>query len=162
MDAQRLTLATPADRAMIWAVWHACAQDTRTCWDETYPTPAVLQNDLENKRLFAFWQDGQILGSVTLQPPDDLEKQGYPFAVSDRATMLTRLCVDPPLMGRGLGFSLLGLAQQQAVLGGASAIHLLCDVRNLRGLALFDRAGYAEVCHATLYGDRFSVREKVL
>jgi hypothetical protein len=40
-------------------------------------------------------------------------------------------------------------------------VHLLCDVRNVPGLALFTRAGYREVREASLYGDRFSVREKL-
>ena len=103
-----------------------------------------------------------MIGSVSLPPADVIERQGYPFEPCGRAVMLTRLCVLPALWRQGHGACLLRLAEAQAARGGAGGLHILCDVRNATGLALFAAGGYREVCRATLYGDHFSVREKRL
>lgn len=154
--------AAPGDRDAVWDVWHACARDETTCWNDDYPTPAVLDADIAAGRLYVFRHDGQVIGSATLMPPVDIHRQGYPFAPCRQPIQLTRLCIHPGRARRGLGAALLQHAEALAAAQGADAVHLLCDVNNRAGLALFTRAGYAEVCRATLYGDSFSVREKRL
>ncbi len=162
MPACTLTPAAPGDRDAVWAVWHACARDGSTCWNDEYPTPAVLEQDMAAGRLYVFHCEGQVVGSATLMPPVDIQRQGYPFAPCACPIQLTRLCIHPGRARRGLGALLLRHAEALAAQHGADAVHLLCDVNNRAGLALFARAGYAEVCRATLYGDSFSVREKRL
>ena len=162
MENLTLALATEEDREAIWAVWHACALHPDTCWEEAYPTPALLAEDLTKGWLYVFLQDGHVVGSVSLPPADIIEKQGYPFEPCGPAVMLTRICVAPALWRHGLGGALLRLAEAQAARLGAGGLHILCDVRNTAGLALFASAGYQEVCRATLWGDHFSVREKRL
>lgn len=157
-----LTPATPGDRDAVWAVWHACARDESTCWNDEYPTPAVLEQDMAAGHLYVFRHEGQVVGSATLMLPVDIQRQGYPFAPCERPIQLTRLCIHPGKARRGLGAILLQHAEALAAGLGADAVHLLCDVNNRAGLSLFTRAGYVEVCRATLYGDSFSVREKAL
>ncbi len=162
MENLTLALATEESREAIWAVWHACAQHPDTCWEDAYPTPADMADDLAHGWLYAFRQDGRVVGSVSLPPADIIEKQGYPFEPCGPAVMLTRICIEPALWRKGLGGALLGLAEAQARRLGAGGLHILCDVRNTAGIALFASAGYQEVCRASLFGDHFSVREKLL
>jgi predicted N-acetyltransferase YhbS len=162
MENLTLTPATETDADAIWAVWDACAQSAETCWNHDYPTPAVLADDLKQHWLYAFRRNGEIIGSVSLPPADDIERQGYPFEPCGQAVMLTRLCITPSHWRQGYGGKLLRLAAQEAARRGAGGLHILCDMRNRAGLALFTAARYRLVCRATLYGDDFSVREKKL
>ena len=162
MEARQFRPAAAGDRAAVWALWSACAADERCLWNADYPTEAYLKQDLGNGWLHVLLEDGRLIGAVTLMPPGTVERQGFPFAEAEPIAELTRLCVQPPLWRRGVGGALLALTEAYAASGGARAIHLLCDVRNAPALALFARSGYREVCRASLYGDRFSVREKLL
>jgi ribosomal protein S18 acetylase RimI-like enzyme len=162
MDPQAPTLASPADFAAVWALWRACAADARSLWNDEYPTEAFLRDDIENARLYAFRRDGELVGTATLMETDDLEEQGFPFCQKERTAVLTRLCVRPSLQGRGLGGALLRQMENPALRKGACAIHLLCDVRNVPALSMYRREGYREVCRAALYGEHFSVQEKLL
>jgi GNAT superfamily N-acetyltransferase len=156
------SIATEADREAAWTVWHACAQSPETCWNDAYPTPDVLGEDLANGWLYILRQNGAVVGSVTLMPADAIDRQGYPFAPCGQVLMLTRACVAPQKWRQGLGKALLQHAEEHAAGLGIGGLRLLCDVRNAAGLALFASAGYREVCRATLFGDFFSVREKRL
>ena len=162
MENLTLTLATEPEAGEIWAVWDACAKSPETCWSREYPTPAVLADDLRQGWLYAFRQNGVVIGSVSLPPAGDIERQGYPFEPCGQAVMLTRLCIGPSRWRQGYGGALLRLAELEALRRGAGCLHILCDMRNRAGLALFTAAGYRVVCCATLYGDTFSVREKKL
>lgn len=162
MENLTLTPATEADTSAVWAIWQACAQSPETCWNQAYPTPDVLADDIRQGWLYAFRQNSDIVGSVSLPPASDIERQGYPFEPCGQAVMLTRLCIAPSLWRRGLGTALLRLAEREAARRGAGGLHILCDIRNRAGLALFTAGGFHPVCRANLYGDDFSVREKKL
>ena len=162
MDDCLLTQAAATERRMIWNLWHACAQETETRWNDAYPTPALLDADLAGGCLYAMRYHYAITGSVTLQAADSLQGQGYPFAPCAKPVMLTRLCILPVLWRQGLGSALLAMAEQRAREGGADCVQLLCDVNNAAGLALFARAGYARVCRTEQAGDALAVLEKLL
>ena len=162
MKKQTFLSAAETDQADVWALWRACAADPRSCWNEAYPTEAILKTDLLNGWLYVFREDDHLIGSSTLMETDDLERCGFPFAETEAISVLTRLCVQPALQKQGYGSLLLTHTEDQAVRKGARAIHLLCDVRNAAALALYARGGYRRVCEAHLYGDHFFVHEKLL
>jgi len=162
MKACRLERATAADYGAVWALWRACAADGRSLWNEDYPTEDFLRFDMDHGYLYVLYGESGLVGSASLLPPVDLEEQGYPFAETEQIAVLTRLCVQPQLQGRGNGAALLALVEYLAAQRGARALHFLCDVRNAPALALYARAGYRNVCTATLYGETFSVQEKQL
>ena len=162
MKKQTFLPAAETDKADVWALWCACAADPRSCWNEAYPTEAILKTDLLNGWLYVFREDDRLIGSSTLMETDDLERCGFPFAETEAISVLTRLCVQPALQKQGYGSLLLTHTEDQAVRKGARAIHLLCDVRNAAALALYARGGYRRVCEAHLYGDHFFVHEKLL
>ena len=154
--------AVELDQMAVWTLWQACAAQDQCLWDANYPTCDILAYDLEHGYLHVMEQNGQIVGSVTLMLSDDIEKQGYPFAEAARPVVITRLCVTPSLQQKGCGRALFDYARRAAKVSGFDALHLLCDVRNLPALRLYDRVGCREVCRGTLYGDFFSVREFLL
>ncbi len=161
MTVKKLRPAEAGDSAAVWALWRACAARDECLWNDDYPTEAFLKHDMENGFLYVLDGESGLVGTVTLMPTDDLEKQGYPFRERERVAVLTRIGVQPALWRKGEGSALLALAETEAARRGAEAMHLLCDVRNVPGLALFARAGYRKICEASLYGDRFFVLEKV-
>lgn len=161
MDTQVFRSVSAAELPSVWALWRACVRDGRCLWNDDYPNRDFLQTDWENGWLRALFQGGLLVGSVSLMPTDDLEKLGFPFQQTERVTVITRLCVHPALQGCGNGRALLEHAHRYIADGGFAAAHLLCDVRNTRALTLYHRAGYHDVCKAALYGERFTVMEKV-
>lgn len=162
MENTSLKQASAQDQQTVWTIWHACAMEESTCWQDDYPTPAILSDDLTHGWLYLLLWEGHPVGSVTLALDDVLRGQGYPFAPCVAPLLLTRLCVEPARWRRGLGKRLLSLAEAQAAQLGADALHLLCDVRNNPATALFTSSGYTRVCIATLWGDHFTVFEKRL
>ena len=162
MKKQTFLPAAKSDAEDVWALWRACAADPRSCWNEAYPTEAILHTDLLNGWLYILREDDRLIGSCTLMETDDLEKCGFPFSETEAIAVLTRLCVQPSLQGRGYGSQILTCTEAQALRKGAKAVHLLCDVRNTAALALYARGGYRRVCQAHLYGDHFFVHEKLL
>jgi len=162
MKAYRLEQATAADYDAVWALWRACAADSRSLWNEEYPTESILRFDMDHGYLYVMYGESGLVGAASLLPTDDLEEQGYAFAETEHIAVLTRLCVQPALQGQGNGSALLSLVEELAAQKGAKALHFLCDVRNGPALALYARAGYRRVCTASLYGETFSVQEKRL
>lgn len=146
----------------VWALWQACAAQDQCLWDANYPTRDILSFDLAHGYLHVMEQNGQILGSVTLMISDDIEEQGYPFAQAVRPVVITRLCISPSYQKRGYAQALFDYACRAAKAVGFDAMHLLCDVRNIPALRLYERVSCREVCRGTLYGDFFSVREFLL
>ena len=162
MKKQTFLPAAETDKADVWALWRACAADPNSCWNEAYPTEAILHIDLLNEWLYIMREEGRLIGSSTLMETDDLERCGFPFAETEAIAVLTRLCIQPALQRQGYGSLLLTHTENRATKKGARAIHLLCDVRNAAALALYARGGYRRVCEAHLYGDHFFVHEKLL
>jgi len=162
MEAVIFRPVTAEELPAVWALWHACADVGNCPWNDDYPTRDILQLDWKNGWLYALFQSDTLVGSASLMQTDDLEKLGFPFQETESIAVLTRLCVTPTLQKRGNGRKLVEQVHLHAISNGIRAIHLLCDVRNENALALYRRAGYRDVCNADLYGDHFTVMEKLL
>ena len=158
----KLRLGTIDDKSDVLSLYRACADRTGTCWTNDYPNEEFLDVDIQNQWLYIAEQDGEIVGAASLMPTDDIETIGLPFDETQRVCVLTRLCVSPVLQGHGNGSALLALAEQQALANGARAVHLLCDLDNVKARAMYLRAGYVEKGRPTLYGSEYFAYERIL
>lgn len=89
-------------------------------------------------------REGRLLGFAQLAFPSR-----HALVPHENAAELVRLYVQERATGRGIGRALLGRAEDEAVVRGASTLWLSAWAPNLRALAFYDRCGYASLGAST-------------
>jgi GNAT superfamily N-acetyltransferase len=98
-------------------------------------------------------RDGRLLGFAQLAFPSR-----HALVPHENSAELVRLYVQERSTRRGIGRALLGQAEDEAVVRGASTLWLSVWAPNLRALAFYDRCGYASL-GASIYRYRDDVYE---
>jgi ribosomal protein S18 acetylase RimI-like enzyme len=116
-------------------------------WNEHYPNPDTVWQDLENGTLFLAQQGDQILGAVTLSQDQEPEYSGIPWRHPQPCLVIHRLCVSPGSQGSGIGSALMRFAEQRALDGRKGSIRLDVYSGNPRAVDIYRYLGYEIAGH---------------
>lgn len=132
-------------------------------WDDTYPNRAILEEDIRNKQLFVFVEDG-ILAAAALNEEQDLEYQKLTWEYADPSLVIHRLLVDPDCQGQGVGRALMASIEEYARHQGYASIRLDTYIKNYLALNLYDSMGYGRrgILKFPFHHGEFQAFEKVL
>ena len=113
-------------------------------WDENYPDRERLSNDIQSETLFAYRENGQVLGIVVLNETEDPEYTEVSWSTSadDRNLVVHRLAVDPEHQGKGIARKLMDFAESLAKELGYDAIRLDTFSQNPRNQRFYENRGY--------------------
>lgn len=135
----------------ILALTKACGKHMRDNgidqWDENYPDRGSLLNDIETKTLFAYREQGTILGIVVLNESQDEEYGELNWSTSDddKNIVVHRLAVRPDQQGKGLARKIMDFAEQWAKDNQYDAIRLDTFSQNPRNQKFYTNRGYNDL-----------------
>lgn len=139
-----------SDLETIYAIYQRCitildAEGIRQ-WDELYPSPAIMQEDIEAGELFKYVIDGRIAAACALTGKQDKEydavKWRYP---ESKALVVKRLAVEPDLRKRGIATGFMKFAEDYAAKNGYTSIRLECYSSNQAALDFYRNRDCHEV-----------------
>jgi GNAT superfamily N-acetyltransferase len=161
--------ATLADVAPIMQVINQVVPTMRAAWnyqwDNTYPNPAVFEEDIKLNQLWVADMDGDI-GGVAAITTDQYE--GYADAgldITETAIVVHRLAVNPKYQGKGIAAALMQKAEDEAIRTGINLLRIDTNTHNQATQKLFPKLGYVfagEMGIAFRPGLRFYCYEKRL
>jgi ribosomal protein S18 acetylase RimI-like enzyme len=162
-----ITVGAISDLTALVALKDACVAQMRSAgieqWDEVYPSPATIGQDIEAASLHVLRIDGDIAGCMTLdEKKDPLWKSMDWRAVTGAVAAVHRVMVHPTQQGRGLAKQLMTHAESLARERRYAAIHLDAFSLNPTALALYDRLGYRRTGTAMMRKGPFICFEKIL
>ena len=134
-------------------------------WDESYPNPSVLKDDIEQKQLWVAEIDGTLGGLAAITTDQSPEYADVGWDVNERAIVIHRLAVDPKFRGMGVAQSLMRKAEDVAEERGISKLRVDTNTRNEATQRLFPKLGYCfagEISLGFRPGLRFFCYEKCL
>lgn len=115
-------------------------------WDENYPDPARIADDLKQGTLFCYRDSGTIAGIIVLNETQDEEYAHVPWGTTEAQKNLVvhRLAVHPDNQGQGIARQLMDFAEDFAQRQGYDAIRLDTFSRNTRNQRFYLNRGYTE------------------
>jgi len=108
-------------------------------WNEHYPTTELIRTDIALGKIYAYREDGRILGLITLGETQPEEYHQIQWSAKEAVSVLTiyRLAVDPQWQGRGIARKLIAFAEQVARSKTFSCIRMDCYTKNRRAYELY-------------------------
>ena len=131
----------------IFNVLKACAIDMRSKgimqWNENYPTPVHVANDLEADNLYIATENGAVAGVISIDDRQSPEYKAIDWQfTTGRIMVVHRLAVSPAFQKRGLGRKLMDFALEHAITNDYSAIRLDAYSLNDRTIKFYKNRGY--------------------
>lgn len=151
--------ATVEDEATIWKILSGAIQrrkeDGSDQWQDGYPNPTVVHQDIENETGYVLTDDGAIIGYTALVIDDE---PTYDHIIGSWGChtgfmVVHRVAIDNAYLGKGLAQRMLtfieSLAQQQKV----PSMRIDTNFDNVGMLRILEKSGYQ-------YCGEIYVREK--
>ncbi len=112
-------------------------------WDDHYPIPQQVEEDIANQSVFAWKKDDLILGTITLNGQQDEQYQDITWQLpAERVLVIHRLAVAPAGQGQGIGKALCRFAETYAADHDYTVIRLDAYSGNLVSNRLYEKLGY--------------------
>lgn len=142
-------LANPSDFETILLMYHQANEvlmaEGIIQWNDEYPSPAVLLDNLARGNTWVFRHHSQPIATVTLDEDQDPQYQFIRWAyVSNRVLVVHRLCVAPGFQKLGLARRLMEFVESYAGLHRYQAIRLDAYLGNPYSQKLYRSLGYHE------------------
>ncbi|MCR9174052.1 MAG: GNAT family N-acetyltransferase [bacterium] len=141
----------PEELEAILELTRACGRHMRENgidqWDENYPNLESLSRDIASETLFAYRENGEILGIIVLNETQDPEyaEVNWSTQESDRNIVVHRLAVSPQHQGKGIARKIMDFAEGWARENGFDAIRLDTYSQNPRNQRFYKKRGYTEL-----------------
>lgn len=138
--------AKTGELLQIWALYGRVVAEMRregiSQWDERYPTPAIIEEDIRQGLLYCRDCGGAPGGAFTLNTAEDPEYETLAWGSPGPYLVVHRLCVDPSLRGRGIARELMAFAETEARRKEFSSIRLDTFEGNPGALSFYNALGY--------------------
>ena len=128
-------------------------------WDEVYPDPTRIGQDLREGAATVAQDGGRILGLVVLNTHQDPPYATCAWSFRHPA-VVHRLMVHPQAQGRGLARRLMAWAEGEAQRRGFDSIRLDAFIRNPVAMRLYPALGYIERGSGSFRKGEFRLFEK--
>jgi GNAT superfamily N-acetyltransferase len=142
----RIRLATREDLPVLMELMRRVVPLMRAAgnlqWDDTYPSEAVFQRDIDLGQLWVADAGGGIggLAAITMDQEPDYAQVGWD--INEPAVVVHRLAVDPAFRGTGMAGALMQKAEEVAAQHGVSVLRVDTNTQNAATQRLFPKLGY--------------------
>lgn len=112
-------------------------------WQNEYPVLDTVKQDIEEKNLYGYYEDGKCLGAVSINTYQDEEYKAIDWKGPDEnVIVIHRLAVNPEFQSKGIARLLMDFAEEYAMEKKYSAIRLDSYSQNKRALRFYENRGY--------------------
>lgn len=132
-------------------------------WDDVYPNRAVLLNDIEQKELFGYYANDELVACIALNSVQSPEYKAVSWQLNDDLPLVVhRLCVHPENKGQGIAQRIMTYVETYAMKKNYQSIRLDAFQKNPAAVHLYQKVGYDLVGEVTFRKGKFHCFEKLL
>lgn len=154
--------AKAADAQEIFALYRSLLGQEGVTWNEEYPSPEIVQEDIQEQGLFCLTDGGRIVAAVSAVCDDDLDDHPGWNAKLAPAVMIERVGVLREYQNRGLAKQAIRLVLAEMKKRGFRAARYLVGVKNFRAQAAYRGLGFRPAGKAEAYGEHWLCFELAL
>ena len=158
--------ALRTDASELLALYRAAAQAAdqsgHSHWDEDYPSPETIREDIENGCLYIWREDGKIVAAITFMHPYDLDGLGISWTPVKRAVEACRFCLAPSQQGKGRAKAYFQGGMELLREKGVQSMRYLCARDNIAAYKIYTGLGHRQLQNTELHGVEFYSFEALL
>jgi len=142
-----IKLCSAEEAEEIFEIYESCRRAMRAAgifqWQDEYPTINTIKQDLEDKTLYGYYENGKCLGAVCASTFQDEEYKEIKWEGPDEnVIVIHRLAVSPEHQAKGIARLLMDFAEDFAKKKNYSGIRLDSYSQNKRALKFYENRGY--------------------
>lgn len=113
-------------------------------WDDSYPTPELIMEDIRAKRGYLILDEGSPIGyiCIDLQGDSDYEKIDGEWRVSGKFIALHRIAIGKSGRGKGITRAVFAYAKEMCIKKGFAALRMDTDEKNEKMQHILLREGF--------------------
>ena len=153
-------LARHEDGEAVLSLYQEARSGEFCVWNESYPTMAEIEHDLETNNLYVMTHGSKVIGAISVVPENELDEFDCWSCSSGKE--IARVVVSRSCQGQGLSFEMVQRILPILTEQGCKAIHLSVVKTNLPAYMTYVKAGFATVGEADMYGNSYYLMEKAI
>lgn len=169
MNNYKFRLAVDSDAATIWGILETAIirrkLDGSEQWQDGYPNPEVIANDIDKSAGYVLTQDDAIIGYAAVfvndEPAYDSIEEGKWLTNGD-FVVIHRIAVAEGHLGKGLSGIILKYIKRLALEKNIYSIKVDTNFDNLAMMKIFEKSGYQYCGKVFLRGKPRRAYEKVI
>ena len=160
--------ATITEIPQIWEIIAAAIQRRKVegsnQWQDGYPNPEVIKNDIEKKVGFVLTEHEQIIGYTAILINDEPEYANIvgKWLTNHDFVVFHRVAIDENHLGKGLAKRMFNYIEEFARANNIWSIKVDTNFDNLPMLSIFEKLGYTYCGEVYFRGSARRAYEKVL
>ena len=156
--SQNFRIAQQDDAEHVLSLYQSAKSSAFCVWNDSYPSIAEIEHDLETKNLYVMTDDSKVIGAISVVPENELDDFDC-WSCKD-GKEIARVVIDKAYQGYGLSFEMVQGIASILRKNGCKAIHLSVVKTNVPAYKTYIKAGFAVVGEAQMYGNDYYLMEK--
>jgi GNAT superfamily N-acetyltransferase len=163
-----LRKATTSEIPQIWVILQQAIarrkEDGSNQWQDGYPNPDVIENDIDQNAGFVLTEGDTIIGYTALLINDEpaYEKIEGKWLTNVDFVVFHRVAISENHLGKGLAKKLLGFIEEFAISNNIYSLKADTNFDNFAMMAVFEKLGYSYCGEVHLRASPRKAYEKVL
>ena len=160
MNKLNFRIAQRGDEEQVLSLYEIAKSGQFCVWNDSYPSIAEIEHDLETKNLYVMTDDSKVIGAISVVPENELDD--FHCWSCKNGKEIARVVIDRAYQGRGLSFEM--VQRIESVLRGKGHISIRLSVvkSNIPAYKTYIKAGFAVVGEAQMYGNDYYLMDKVI
>jgi len=158
--SQNFRIAQQDDAEHVLSLYQSAKSSAFCVWNDSYPSIAEIEHDLETKNLYVMTDDSKVIGAISVVPENELDDFDC-WSCKD-GKEIARVVIDKAYQGYGLSFEMVQGIASILRKNGCKAIHLSVVKTNVPAYKTYIKAGFAVVGEAQMYGNDYYLMEKAI
>ncbi|SEA40679.1 Ribosomal protein S18 acetylase RimI [Flavobacterium gillisiae] len=160
--------ATTSEIPHIWIILQqAIARrkvDGSNQWQDGYPNPDVIQNDIDRNAGFVLTEDDTIIGysAVLINDEPEYQKIEGSWLTDDDFVVFHRVAISEKHLGKGLAKKLMNFIEEFAISNNIYSLKADTNFDNFAMMAIFEKMGYTYRGEVHFRGSARKAYEKVI
>ena len=153
-------MAQQSDVEHVLSLYQSAKNGAFCVWNDSYPSIAEIEHDLETKNLYVMTDGGNITGAISVVPENELD--GFDCWSCKDGKEIARVVIDKAYQGHGLSLEMVQSIASILRKNGCKAIHLSVVKTNIPAYKTYIKAGFGVVGEAQMYGNDYYLMEKAI
>ena len=153
-------MAQQSDVEHVLSLYQRAKNDKFCVWNDSYPSIAEIEHDLETKNLYVMTDGSKVIGAISVVPENELDSFDC-WSCKD-GKEIARVVIDKAYQGHGLSFEMVQKVASILRRNGWKAIHLSVVKTNIPAYKTYIKAGFTVVGEAEMYGNNYYLMEKAI
>ncbi len=158
--SQNFRIAQQDDAEHVLSLYQSAKSSAFCVWNDSYPSIAEIEHDLETKNLYVMTDDSKVIGAISVVPENELDDFDC-WSCKD-GKEIARVVIDRAYQGRGLSFEMVQRIESVLREKGHISIRLSVVKSNIPAYKTYIKAGFAVVGEAQMYGNDYYLMDKVI